>query len=889
MKQNKFLVALLATSTILSASAKSVPTQNNSIRYTAVANVAGAEMLYISEERGIVSLNGLDGSQAWRIECDDPAVMFELLAVDIDADGSDDVVAVSGNGSVYAINSTGKMMWKYSTPEISRLSEVAAIGKGESLRIFAGGNDFKLYELNANGELIAISPIEGCVRSLASGRFTSADREVLYLHTYAHDKFNSHFFGLIDPDTKEVIVESDIKKLIGNSQMVNDMEVSDVNGDGLDDILIFASFNSGTTLALDGNLKTIFKYTGFKDLQRYAAAKGASLLPERQEIAMQFGGMIYLISPTGELISRTGEPHKGIIYNDILWLPKSQQIVGAGRTGGDNTLYFYDATKNSWPTQSQKLDGLALEVKENVETLYQQSLDFKMPKYQSKSEKPFVVIGLKKGALAKEVAALDGGEIIMVYEVEGFGENTPRTEMVEAFGKSAEKRDRRKTYDDSSDEIVAWAAEREKQGTPFQLWVGHGTDPFIIQIATLERIIAAAPTTCFGFIYAEMHDSTDPSIQHFITEYMPRLAAAIRNNKANTKLYFRYKNMFWAADAHEPLWKTIFLSGDYHDVVVPSAEDTNNRLQDLNFAGRVGMFMSGAIDNFAMRLVDDNPTSWRPLSQGGQRSISQYLRNGVLTAAYGSSHGVLFPSKYFEAPGYNALFALIASGVVPMIEDPRDILSVGSWHLVKDVDQEYVAQTNDTGHNLLTHTIDDDKAVIGKAGVQWCGSTITPYDFSRVSLGLEYRWLNFMPPMPYGMVPIAASEYAPQLDKEGVDYVTSDIKSGYINGVKSDDYERFGEIMTSTVEAGAEKMLMRVDGASWALIRVGEKQARLIVIDNGYVSPSKKVATVSLQNMTPTSVTDILTGEKIKVSNTIEIEVPAGSMRFIDFEYSKKI
>lgn len=883
------MIAILATMATLAASAQSVPTQNNSIRYATVANVAGREMVYISEESGAISLNGIDGAQAWRVESDDPAVMFELLAVDIDQDGDQDVVAVSGNGSVYALSSKGELLWKYSTPEISRLSEIAAIGSGESLRIFAAGNNFKLYELSAKGELIGTSPIKGCARSLASGRFTSADREVLYLHTYAHDKFNSEFFGLIDPDTKKVIVESDIQKIIGSSQMVNDMEVADVNGDGLDDILIFASFKSGTTLALDGNLKKIFKFTGSKDSQRYAAAKGVALLPERKEIAMQFGGVLYLISPEGKQISRTGVAHEDIIYNDLLWLPEAQQVVGTGRTGGDNTLYLYDATKSNWASQKQEIDGMALEVNKNIETLYSQSLKFKMPKYQSKSKKPFVVLGLKKNAIAKEVAALNGGEVIMVSESETFGENTPRSEMIEIIGESADKRDRRKTYNDTPDQIVAWAAERERLGEPFQLWVGHGTDPFFIHIATLERIIAAAPTMCYGFIYAEMHDSTDPGVQYFITEYMPRLASAIRDNKANTKIYFRYKNMFWAADAHEPLWKQIFLSGDYSDIVVPSAEDTNNRLQDLNFAGRVGMFMSGYIDNFAMRLVDDNPTSWRPLSQGGQRSVSQYLRNGVLAAAYGSSHGVLFPIKYLEEPGYNALFALITSGVLPIIDNPKNILSVGSWHLIKDVDQEYIAKVNDTGHNLRTYKVDDDQAVISKAGVQWCGASTTPYDYSRTSLGVEYRWLNFMPPMPNGMVPITASEYASQLDKVGIGYVTSDIKSGYIDGTKSDDYEHFGEIMTSTVEAGAEKMLMRVVGASWALIRVGEKQARLIVMDNGYVSPSKKVATISLQNMTPTSATDILTGEKIKVSDTIEVEVPAGSMRFIDFEYNKKI
>lgn len=889
MKQYILAVAAVATAAVMAASAQSVATQSGAIRYAKVANVDNKEMIYISEECGTISLNGIDGSQAWSVECDDPAVMFELLALDLDGDNSDDVVAVSGNGSVYAFSSKGKPMWKFSTDEISRLSEIAAVGQGESMRIFAAGNTYQLYELNVKGELISTTPIKGCVRSLAAGNFTEEGRDVLYLHTYSHDKYRSEFFGLIDPDTKEVIKQTNIMEFLSSSDMVNDMEVSDVNGDGKDDILIFSSEKSGSILALDGALDQIFKFTGSNDSQRYAAAKGTSLLPERKEIVMQFGSVIYVVSADGELIERAGRPHKDIIFNDLVWLPKEQKVVGMGQTGGDNSLYFYDATKKDWAATEHQYNGLALEVKENLDELYSQSLNFKMPSYQTKSEKPFVVLGLGNSHFAPELDALDGGEIVVVGASKTFSENTPRTEMAAIIGKSADKRDRRKKYEDDPDDIVAWAVEREAAGEPFQLWVGHGTDPFYIHINTLERIVESAPTTCYGFIYAEMDNSEDPGVQYFINEYMPRLAAVIRNNNAATKLYFRYKNMFWASDVHEPLWKEMFLSGKYSDILVPSAEDTNNRLQDLNLAGRVGMYASGCIDNFAMRLVDDNPTSWRPLSQGGQRSVSQYLRNGILAAAYGSSHGILFGIGYLEEPKYNTLFALIKSGALPMIDDPKDILSIGSWHLIKDADQKYIREVNTTTHNLLQYKPNDDQWVISKAGVHWCGASTTPYDYSRVSLGVEYRWLNFMPPMPDGMVPIAPSEYSSVLDKQGVNYVVSDVRTGYVDGQKV-DAESFGDVMTQSVEQGADEMLMRVEGASWALIRVGKKQARLILIDNGYVSPEKRVAKVSLQGMMPTSAIDILSGEGIAIDGAeLEIEVPAGSVRFIDLEYRKKI
>ena len=90
----------------------------------------------------------------------------------------------------------------------------------------------------------------------------------------------------------------------------------------------------------------------------------------------------------------------------------------------------------------------------------------------------------------------------------------------------------------------------------------------------------------------------------------------------------------------------------------------------------------------------------------------------------------------------------------------------------------------------------------------------------------------------------------------------------------------------SVVEDGGKKLLMTVDGASWALFKVGDKHARLLLVDPGYIDPQERVVKIKLKNTMPLSVTDILSGEEFSVKNgELIVKVPAGSMRFIDFEY----
>jgi hypothetical protein len=662
--------------------------------------------------------------------------------------------------------------------------------------------------------------------------------------------------------------------------MVTDIEIADINQDHKDDILFFGDtkFRPFFT-TLDANFNVIAEYEGNrKQTQRYAHSQG-TFLPKRNEIMFQHGGILIVLDHKGKLKNTGGEKYGKGVYSNYVYESKTNQLIATGTVDGGNNVDFYDVSKNNWYKTKHQKQGRMLTVEKNLDKLYKQVLNFKMPNYQQKSDKPWVMI--TKTKLDSKLDKLDGNSIKFVIQ-KSPKESTDRTHLVQKLGKIALKKDKRGKYQDSREDIIQMARDFEAKGQPFTFWAGHGNDPFYIQIETLEEVLRVAPTTCYGFVYAEMDKVDDPRVIHFVKEYMPRLAKAIRKNN-RAKLYFRYKNMFWAATSYLPLWKEMFFSGKYSDFLAPASEDTSNRIQDLNLAGRVGMFAGGYINDFTMRLIDDNPTSWRPLTPGGQNTVSPYLRQGVMMAAYGARYGVVSTSGFVEKPGLNILFALMKSGVLPIVEK-ENIQSISSWHLIKDVDEKLVHSV-DTHHNINQYKKDDDNAVFSVAQMHWAGTSIPEYDYSKIALGVDYRWLNYMPEIPNGMVPIAPIESAKELSKKNIPFSISNSKKGFSN----DEFisaKKYASELKTIVETGAKRLPILVKGAAWSAIKIDDNHTRIILMDSGYIEPQERAVTITFQNRKPKYVKDILSDEHLKVTkNLINTTVPAGSLRFIDVTY----
>ncbi|CAA6692410.1 MULTISPECIES: hypothetical protein [unclassified Lentimonas] len=860
----------------------------NGIRNAVATTVAGQAALFVSESTGSVACYTTEGQELWKRSTVEPAIMFEIEAADLDGDGQDEMLAVSANGNLYCWSNDGAIRWVFNPGHKVRFSEVAVAHEGVKARVFVGGNDFVLYELDSKGQLTSKTKIEGTVRKIEAGDFIEDGKDALFLQTYSHDKFGWAFMGFIDPVSKKVLKDAGKSSSLSKDWknfMLSDVKVDDIDGDGRDDLLVFGAPKTSLAgfMAWNGELKEIASFWGDKkDKQRYAHTIGTSLLPTRKEIVMQYGGLLYVCDLKGKLLHRSGIKHRGVIFNNLTSVPETGELFGVAQVGGGNSMYRYDLSAANWWEHTHELQGRLAEVEQNMQTLYEQALTFERPAYQKKSDEPWVMIA--NVDCSEEVDKKEGEDLIFVTQYT-WHENFDRSGLVEILGDVALQQDRRGDYKDTREEMVAIAKDHEARGEPFTVWTGHSNDPFYVSIETMEALLEVAPNTCYGFIYAEMSNPEDVRYHHFIDSYMPRLAKACRKN-GKAKLYFRYKNVFWAASSHLEPWNRLFFSGKYSDILVPSSEDTNSRTQDINFAGRVGMLTAGYVDNMAMRLVDDNPTSWRPLSSGSVRTTSPYLRNGVILAGYGARSGILFDISYLEEPGYNTLFALMKAGVLPEVKS-ENILSIGSWLLIQDVDEKLVHEIDD-GHNMELYAPTDEDAVFSVGSVSWCGASVPAHDFSKM-LGVDYRWLNFVPEMPNGMVPVAPISYAKTLDAQGVPYAVSDGRVGFVDGNKV-PAKQFGPLLNDTVQAGAKQMPILVSGASWSAVKLDDHHVRLILVDPGYVDPQERDVIVRFQGECPESATDILSKESLPItSHTIELTVPAGSVRFVDVSYKQSL
>ncbi|UZO82225.1 hypothetical protein NBT05_07050 [Aquimarina sp. ERC-38] len=874
------ILLLLVT---LVTNSQNFSTDGHMIRNAEIATVSGNSVFYFSELSGSISLYSLEGKKIWEYQTQTPAVIFEIKAVDITNDQNDDVLVASGDGTIYALSSSGQLLWAFNPGHKVRFSEIAVVNNNNQIQVFAGGNDYKLYELDDQGQLVSTTTIKGVVRKIEAGNFLEANKPCLFLLTYNHDKYRWEFMGFLDAETKQVIKQTSFKndKLKEVKQsMITDIKVADLDGDNKDDLLLFNDLNFlAQCIGINGNFDIITNFKASnKEKQRYAHSKGV-FLANRKEIVLQHGGILFVLDNKGNLIARNGTRYGSPVHNDFVFDQRSNQLVATGEVDGGNGVYFYNTLKDKWWQQNHPLQGRMLEVAQNLTTLYQQTLNFTLPDYQKKSNRDWVMITSKK--VNPKVKNLKGGTLKFVVQ-KSPKENTDRSSLVKIIGKSALKRDKRGNYNDSREDIVKTAIEYEKKGQAFTFWAGHGNDPFYLQIETMEKVLEVAPTTCYGFIYAEMDNTEDPRVVHLVNEYMPRLAKAIRkNNKA--KVYFRYKNMFWAATSHLPLWKNLFFSGKYKDFLIPASEDTSNRVQDLNLAGRIGMHSGGYVDDFAMRLVDDNPTSWRPLSPGGQNSISPYLRQGVAMASYGARYGIILDNSFTKGEGLDILFALMKSGVLPVVER-ENIQSISSWHLIKDVDEDLIHSV-DNHHNLMQYKSDDDNAVFSVAQMHWAGASVPENDFSNIGLGVKYRWLNYIPELPNGMVPIAPVESKSFVESQKLPYFISNGKVGFDNGNKI-NAKTFSKTIENNVEEGKKKLPILVNGAFWSAIEIDQNHTRIVLVDQGYLDPQDRAVRIRFQTKQPVAVQDILSKETLKpIDKIIALTVPAGSMRFVDVTY----
>jgi hypothetical protein len=166
----------------------------------------------------------------------------------------------------------------------------------------------------------------------------------------------------------------------------------------------------------------------------------------------------------------------------------------------------------------------------------------------------------------------------------------------------------------------------------------------------------------------------------------------------------------------------------------------------------------------------------------------------------------------------------------------------------------------------------------------WGGSVTRADDFSAYAMNVRQRTCNFLPQLPYGLVPIIPAHAANQ--GRFRETITTDGEVFYDGSGQSHSASAYRPVVEQALKAAAARLPFTVVGpAHWSAVKLDEKHLRVTLIDPGYLDPAARTVEVVFQRAKVTTCRDVLSGETLPLrQGRLAVTIPAGVFRIIDLE-----
>lgn len=823
---------------------------------------------------------------------------FDMDAGDIDGDGLDECAVASSDGSLYLIDNDGSII-KRVFDEGPPLHAVKIISWDEGKTgIFCGGVEKIIYHINPAGQIVNSVQVPASVRSFETGRFSEQQGLTLVAGLwmdYQEGKFSLHSL----PD---LTMSGTIRSLA--NKYYYEALTGDFDGDGNDEIAFSGNGMTGRTMA-----GAIFESDGTRKcmLQTNVPGEGQNVynmvmldrLPaggNTLNIVAAYASSVKIYSGTGEILKDVRLPVSpaGIDYDETT----HTLLLGSAQSGGD-CVYLADLENPGWESSLSGIGyrGKIKTIVDNIETLKSEIENFTPPPYQ-KTLNPgiFCVVSVNDRSHQK-IQNLYKKEFpypnISLSGNQWFTEKYDRSKQPFGWDK---KRDTRWAYNQTAQEIIETAKEREAKGLPFTWTIGHGNDPFYLQLSTVEGILKTAPNTCIGFIFPEVARDASPAYMYAIKEHIkPICDLCIKYG--NKKVFLRSKFIHWTGDCYTEVWNWIFEDKKYKDIIVPAMEETYERLCDLSLSGRVGLWQTGYVTDWAARVVHDNPCYDRLHQWASTMVGSHYLRALAYQAVMGAKYYLIQIGEVnargedvkFQGHGLSAVqpfLHMIGKGILIIPRSSEELLSISPLAVGMRTPPEAVMKAS---HNSHEHTkyAGDPQWVFSRMEGHWAQAPTPEWDFGYYGIGRRSQAMNFIPKFPYGFVSFIPEE-AKNVNYPGINKViVTDGEVWYDSEGNSHSAKEYAPVVEQMLIEAGEKMFLQVRGdVAWSVTRIDNKHVRLVLIDPGYLNPDDRQVTVNV-NPEAVSATDILRGEPVRIkNNSFSLTVPMGILRVIDIEHN---
>jgi len=894
------------------------------------AQDSGVSHIVASSYEGTVLAIRYDGTVLWKNELSG-FMNRDLWCEDITGDGNDEVLAANADGTLYCLDGMGKLRWKFKAND-APMNAVCVVRHDGAAYVVCGGYDMNVYYLTAGGKLV--KTIASATYSVAKPwgkpggkRFPAKDRHIANFIRKArgpdgkkilvvHGTLNSNsttgsiylFKPMADKPFHTIIT-------LAGSKPYGDLSVSDIDGDGIDEITLGTSTTIQSSVVVRIDLKTYkSRSLDLAAFRRQAGGNGYRVAqtvsfgsPGSGRFLTAFGSCL-IVSPLDFDTKKLEFLTCGYSFNDLWKDPKTGRILLASAQSGGSGIHIIDTSVPQWQAAYRNFQpaGKLKAILDNTAAVRRQLATFKAPAHERAPRPVYMLSESLKGDLRQKASQLEAEHGSPVFLNSKF---MPRVEHWDRSAVSSKsyrnKRDRRKKYVLTQKEMLAQILPLyagAAKGVAF--WGGHGNDPYMINPDTLGKTLDAARGKMSVFIYPEL-EHYDQDFALVLKEHLYPLADRCR--KTNGRIYVRTKHAFWQSIVYMPLWSRL-LSGEFADVFVPSMEETTDKTMEQSVAGRAGIWASGAVNQWGSRGARDNASFDRLRQHSHQMIPNHFLRAQIYNIACGATYQNNYPvnQEYFSI-----LYELIAKGAL-YVPQRNEIVSFSPVHLsMTTPDKHYL----DEGNNAKWLTFYDkafekkNPMVFSRLNGTWPGAPVTEWDFSRYAAGVTDRRLNFIPPYRNGLVLITPPQQGAFAAKNAVrkalrDYLhpiyksilkehITDGRSYYsADGKRRYAADEYCKTIESDIKERAKLLPLTVSGdVGWVVAQTAPRHLRLTLVDGGYINPAARTATVRFHTVKPKGMRDVLSGETLDISgqSSVKLPVPCGLFRFIDIELSKPL
>lgn len=931
----KKLSAIILGTCFISHNAMSEQQENSSIlsietgraiTHVRTGSFESTPIIITNSYEGTISAYNFSGQELWS----NPLSGFmnhDVWVADLNNDGVDEILTANTDGKVYCLNADGSINWSFGLNEVP-MNSVTVVKGGNTTYIAAGGYDKNLYYLATDGSLL---------KTIASSTY-SQERvfgkgvlPTVNTHTVNHLRA----LKLADGSEKLVLLGTnnsmqaagsyyifepfadlpDSKTKVHIKNGIGDMRAIDFEGDGNEELVIGNSTAIGNSaISVFNPLDLSFKKSSINDIGRkidrfgYRVAQTEVIMNQGEKVYATLFGSRLLITPASFDVNDATILANKYSYNDLWKDSDSGKLILASAQSGGSQIHIIDPSQAGWQEQYTALEpgGKLAAIQANTQTVSQQLASFNKPLYE-RTPLPVYFISESRSEVGSIIENLESAYSSPVFL------NTTTLPNVENWDRSVEladnpeyrdKRDGRKNYTLTSQEMFDTLAPKYQNSDGIAQWAGHGNDPYMISLPTLKEIITAGEGKKTVNIYPEVKGRGEAFSKVLSHLFFPLSEFSAENN---ANIFMRNKHTFWQSSVYLPEWQEL-RSGQHADVFVPAMEETTDKSMEMSLAGRMGLWMSGAVNNWGERYARDNPSFNRLRQHSHQMVPNHALRQTIYKVASGARYINNFS---FNQEYMSLAWELIAKGAL-YVPKRNELLNISPVHLsMKEPDPYYLESSNNVKWTTFYDAaVDNEPYVFNRLSGTWPGAKNVDWDYSLYAAGTKDRRLDFIPKFPQGVVLITPVQQGVFKDRGTVRGALTDHMHPIYQGNMKEFITDGKNYITPNGQTVVAANRNRVDqiknqlrlksgllpmtvsgGTAWVVAQSAPKHLRLTLVDSGYLNPEDRIAQVKFNSVTPVAITDLLSGESFVVNsdNITEIPVSAGSFRFIDVEISEAI